>query len=54
MLDTSMAKFATGVGWTVGTMVGDGFGVGVYSNSWGWSLNGSTYMCETISLTRLD
>ena len=30
-----MATVVTGVGWTVGTMVGAGFGVGVHSGSWG-------------------
>ena len=30
-----MATLATRVGWTVGTIVGAGFGVGVYSDSWG-------------------
>ena len=35
ILDTYVATLATGVGWTVGTMVGAGFGVGMYSGSWG-------------------
>ena len=33
ILDTYVATLATGVGWTIGTMVGYGFGVGVYSVS---------------------
>ena len=35
ILDTSVATLATGVGWMVGTMVGAGFCVGAYSDSWG-------------------
>ena len=35
VLDTSMATLANEVGWTVDTMVGAVFGVGVYSISWG-------------------
>ena len=53
ILDISVATLATGVGWTVGTMVGSRFGVGVYSDSWGGELNESPDMCAKISLTRL-
>ena len=35
LLDTSVAKLATGFCWTVGTIVGYVFGVGVNSGSWG-------------------
>ena len=35
ILDTSVETLATGVGWTVDTIVGAGFGIGVYSDSLG-------------------
>ena len=35
LLDTSVTTLSTGVGSIVGTMVGTGFCVGVYSGSWG-------------------
>ena len=53
ILDTSVATLATGVGWAVSTLVGAGFGVGMYSGSWGGQGNGSPDMCETMILTRL-
>ena len=35
ILDTSVATLDTVVGWTVGRIVGYGFGDGVYSGPWG-------------------
>ena len=35
VVDTYVATLATGVGWTVVTIVGSGFSVGLHSGSWG-------------------